>query len=93
MAWQGFTDELAWGAAWLYAATNQTSYLDDAKVSCLRVPCQMCPCVQSMCMCANICALVINKDLIDHLHAWARERQRGGWDNACMCVHTSNMYA
>ena len=31
---QGFTDELAWGAAWLYAATNQSSYLQDAKVGC-----------------------------------------------------------
>ena len=30
---QGFEDELAWAAAWLYAATNDTSYLDDAQVS------------------------------------------------------------
>ncbi|KAK9789217.1 hypothetical protein WJX73_008956 [Symbiochloris irregularis] len=27
----GFEDELAWAAAWLFAATNNTSYLDDAQ--------------------------------------------------------------
>jgi len=30
---QGYLDELAWAAAWLYKATNTTSYLTDAKVS------------------------------------------------------------
>ena len=29
---QGYLDELAWAAAWLYKATNKTQYLTDAKV-------------------------------------------------------------
>jgi len=27
----GFGDELAWGASWLYRATNEKAYLNDAK--------------------------------------------------------------
>jgi hypothetical protein len=30
---QEYMDELAWGAAWLYKATNNSMYLDDARVS------------------------------------------------------------
>ena len=30
---QGYLDELAWGAAWLYKATKDTQYLTDAKAS------------------------------------------------------------
>jgi len=29
---QGYLDELAWGAAWLYKATNNTDYLEEARV-------------------------------------------------------------
>ena len=30
-SWSGFTDELAWAAAWLYIATNDSAWLDKAK--------------------------------------------------------------
>lgn len=30
-SWSGFYDELTWAAAWLYTATNDSSYLDKAK--------------------------------------------------------------
>jgi len=30
-SWGGYEDELAWGAAWLYAATNDNSYLQKAQ--------------------------------------------------------------
>jgi hypothetical protein len=30
-SWSGFGDELAWGAAWLYRATGEQKYLNDAK--------------------------------------------------------------
>ena len=30
-SWSGFTDELAWAAAWLYIATNDNAWLDKAK--------------------------------------------------------------
>ena len=29
---QSFVDELAWAAAWLYRATNDSAYLEDAQV-------------------------------------------------------------
>ena len=32
---QGYLDELAWAAAWLYKATNTSSYLTDAQVRSL----------------------------------------------------------
>lgn len=35
---QGYLDELAWGAAWLYKATNNTQYLTDAQVSAAARP-------------------------------------------------------
>jgi len=30
-SWSGYNDELAWGAAWLYKATGEQSYLDTAE--------------------------------------------------------------
>ena len=30
-SWSGYTDELAWGAAWLYKATGEQQYLDKAQ--------------------------------------------------------------
>jgi hypothetical protein len=30
-SYSGYNDELAWGAIWLYMATNETTYLNDAK--------------------------------------------------------------
>lgn len=30
-SWSGYNDELAWGAAWLYEATGETSYLQQAE--------------------------------------------------------------
>ena len=30
-SWSGYNDELAWGAAWLYKATGEASYLNKAK--------------------------------------------------------------
>ncbi|MBE9065229.1 glycoside hydrolase family 9 protein [Leptolyngbya cf. ectocarpi LEGE 11479] len=32
-SWSGYTDELAWGAAWLYKATGESHYLDKAQKS------------------------------------------------------------
>ncbi len=30
-SWNGYNDELAWGAAWLFKATGDSSYLDLAE--------------------------------------------------------------
>lgn len=37
-SWNGYEDELAWGAAWLYKATGETTYLNQAKTSYQGVP-------------------------------------------------------